>query len=395
MKIMTRKLLLLVEAFANSANGFFTSIIILSLASSDVFASFTLLGTAILAAKIFFQYLIINQFNLSDFQVNAEIYDTIYRFSIYTIICIVFVSIIEYLIILFTIGETNFALTIFIILELTYIFLRSIELKFLKYDLVLVSSISKTIISVILLFYYIHRDSNITQVFVYLSMSSLIAVMILLRNFKYNYCRINIELIKVDFLNSGRYQLPTGVVSWAKSSTPLFVINLLLGEEKLIVFRTLQIIFAPISLAFSIFESFLPQALARERCVLKGKQVLHNHVLKAMVYAPPILIMYFITLYSLENFISFSIMDPISTSHILVYSLFVFMIPFNAILQIGLRYVKQAKSILIINSFEIIILIAAMSLIANYFNFFAVLLYICLASFFVNVLYALRLYKYT
>jgi hypothetical protein len=382
-----RQILLLAEAFSNAGNGFLTSIIILSMADQAIFAEFTILGTAVLAAKIIYQYLIVNQFNLTKFELTIDSKKLIYRFMIYTIICILFILITESLIIFFTLSKFHTALALFILFELIYIYLRAITLKKLSYISLLISSCAKTVVSILLFINLIDHNSSVEEIFTCLAISCFLSILILIKDFRYMRNSISISTVKKDFLDIGKYQLPTGAISWVKTSAPYFIINLLLGEDKLIVYRTLQIVYAPLALAFSIFESYLPQKLAMMKYMKDGKGLLLSHISRLVYFSPIMVFLYFFLILLLKSLTSIAAFQQISVLQILIYSLFVIMIPFNAVLQIGLRYLEQARTILLINVSEINIMIVSIFLISKYLGLNAVLAYFVIASCVINVIY--------
>ena len=314
MKSITTKLLLLAEAFAYASNGFLTSILILAYANSTVFADFTILGTSILGAKIFYQYSIINQFNLAKFLTLSDTYNTVYRFMVYTIYCLLIVCTLIFVFLYFITSANNFALIIFIAAEIAYIFFRAYSLKMFNYNVILFSSVLKSCLTATLLFVFIDLDSTISQVYYYLTFPSVLSVIVLFRNFNFNSSKIDFSYIKADFLNSGIFQLPTGAVSWAKSSIPLIMLSYFFGDEKLIIFRTLQLLFAPFALACSIFESFLPQRLGKNSDSNEGRRIVLDQLTKSLTFVPAAMLLYLISLLVVTAFMKIAIVS-ITTSN--------------------------------------------------------------------------------
>lgn len=391
MKSFATKFMLLAETFANASNGFLISILMLAYANNTVFADFTILGTSVLGAKIFYQYSIINQFNLAKFSTLSVNYKTIYRFMVYTFFCLLTACTIIFFTLYFITNTHNFALIIFIAAEIIYVFFRANALKFYNYNEIFFSSILKSSLTAVLFLTFVDHDSNINQIYHYLAFSSFLSVIILCFKFNFNYSKIEFSHIKEDFLNTAAFQLPTGAVSWAKSSIPLIMLSHFFGDEKLIIFRTIQLIFAPFALACSIFESFLPQQLAKVRFAKEGRCLVIDQLVKSMIFVPVTMLLYLVAIYMILTFMIFSSVDKLNIFYIMTYSLFACMIPFNGILQIGLRYMKSAKTILIINIIEVIMMCIAILIIVNFLSLYSLIAYMFIAALIVNMLYLRKL----
>ena len=118
-----------------------------------------------------------------------------------------------------------------------------------------------------------------------------------------------------------------------------------------------------------------------------GKGLLFSHISRLVYFSPIMVFLYFFLILLLKSLTSIAAFQQISVLQILIYSLFVIMIPFNAVLQIGLRYLEQARTILLINVSEINIMIVSIFLISKYLGLNAVLAYFVIASCVINVIY--------
>lgn len=389
------QMLLVLESASNTANSFLTTFLVLGLANQTTFTLFTLLGTSILATRIIYQFLIINQFNIIKIQSDLLYKEIVYRFSIYSFLIMLPFNLLQFGVLYFLKAEAKFLVFFLLNMEVLSIFIRAHILKKMNYKLLIIFSMMKMLISVSLIYFFIDQKSTVGQVFVIILISQLVASVPMLATIKILIGPINLAQVKKEFWNTGRFQLPTGIFSWAKSSFPYFIINFVLGDEKLVIFRVIQLSFAPVALIFSIFESYLPQMLAATKNIDDGIKLLYRQLRQALYYVPIIIFCYIIILYSLRSMIDIQQLELISLEQIILYGAFVLTVPFNAILQIGLRFIDKAGLILKVSFIDIFLMPICIYILCLFLGIVGVIGYFFISLSILCSTYFFILHRYT
>ena len=354
--VPNRQILLVLESASNAANSFLTTFLVLVIASQSTFALFTLLGTSIRATRITYQFLIINQFNILKIRSDLSYRKVLFRFFIYSFVIMLSFNLLQFGVLSFLKTDAKTYIFLLLNMEVVSIFIRAHILKRMKYVLLLTFSLIKMILSVSLIYLFVDQKSTVGQVYLLIFVSQIVASVPMLATMKISICPITLIQVKKEFWSTGRFQLPTGIFSWTKSSFPYFIINFTLGDEKLVIFRTIQLLFAPAALIFSIFESYIPQILAATKNIDEGIKLLFKQLKQALYYVPIIILSYIIILYFLKSAIVFEQLELINLEMIILYGAFVLVMPFNAIVQIGLRFIDKAPLIFQISFIDVFIM---------------------------------------
>jgi hypothetical protein len=370
-----------IEIGINSGYTFLVSYLLIGTLSIGAFASYTLLFTVVLGSRILYQYFILNQFNLLRVTECDETSSVNFRFLVYTSTLASLFALISVLMSMYMPTKLVFSICFLIITELYFHLLRAISLRSQSRLLLIFQSTVRLGFSCVLISLYLEPHSSLDTIFFILGIPNILVIFILLFCIRFKKTNISSNTVTSDFWDQGKYQLPAGLISWQKNSVPYFLISWVLGEEKLVIFRALQLFFAPIAMFFSIFESYFPQLLARQ----KDKESVHEKVkveLKLITITAPLVILVYIAVAGiLRERLNFGLLDQLTLVEFFFYAIFIFLIPFNALLQISLRYFDLSKYILGVGIIEAALMPFLMLVSLNYLGLLGVPVYLSVITF--------------
>ena len=177
------------------------------------------------------------------------------------------------------------------------------------------------------------------------------------------------------YWEQGRFQFAHGLLTFGRTYSLNYILAFFLGLQELGSYRLIQLLYTPLTLIFSVYESYIPQTISKFKSNTKVDSFFAEKISWIKRYAFIIVIAYcsvattvfllFFSARSLENVIYL----------MLLLVPFYFCGPFIIIYAIYIRFLKKSKNLLKIYLKEFFISIICYLLLVQYFDMYVLALF--------------------
>ena len=177
------------------------------------------------------------------------------------------------------------------------------------------------------------------------------------------------------YWEQGRFQFAQGLLTFGRTYSLNYILAFFIGLQELGNYRLIQLLYTPLTLIFSVYESYIPQTISKLKSNTKVDSFFAEKISWIKRYAFIIVIAYcsvaatvFLLFFSARSFENVIYL-------MLLFVPFYFCGPFIIIYAIYIRFLKKSKNLLKIYLKEFFISIICYLLLVQYFDMYVLALF--------------------
>lgn len=177
------------------------------------------------------------------------------------------------------------------------------------------------------------------------------------------------------YWEQGRFQSAQGLLTFGRTYSLNYILAYFIGLQELGSYRLIQLLYTPLTLMFSIYESYIPQTISKFKSNLKVEFFFAEKISWLKRYTVLIVIAY-----CAVSTTMFLLFFSARTSENFVYLMLLFVpfyicSPFITIYTIYIRYIRKSKNLLKLYVKEFFISVLCYLLLVQYFDIYVLALF--------------------